>query len=409
MNKHGSCLFCKATLHHVFIDLGTSPPSNDFVKEENLALGEIYYPLKVFVCQSCWLVQLAEYKKAEALFGDEYVYFSSYSKAWLKHSENYTKEVIKRFALHEKSFVVELASNDGYLLQYIKQAGIPCLGIEPTASTAQAARERGIETISKFFGQNCARELLKLYPKPNLMIANNVLAHVPRINDFVGGIKTMLASDGVFTAEFPHLLRLIKENQFDTIYHEHFSYYSLFTMQKILNKNGLQLFDVQTLPTHGGSLRIYADHGQNKVTDSVDKILQEEIYQGIDQLKLYEGFQQKAEAIKIDLLAFLVDARKKGKTVAGYGAAAKGNTLLNYCGVKKDLLSYVVDASPYKQSKYLPGSRIPVYAEDRIKQDKPDYVLILPWNLKEEIADQLDYIRDWGGKFIISIPGLQIF
>jgi hypothetical protein len=409
MNKHGSCLFCKAALRHVFVDLGTAPPSNDFLKQEQLAVGETYYPLKTFVCRSCWLVQLAEYKKAEALFSDEYAYFSSYSKTWLKHCENYTKEVVKRFGLHEKSFVVELASNDGYLLQYIKQAGIPCLGVEPAASTAQVAQERGIKTILKFFGQNCARELLKLYPKPNLMIANNVLAHVPDINDFVGGIKTMLAADGVFTAEFPHLLRLVKEIQFDTIYHEHFFYYSLFAMQQILNQNGLQLFDVQTLPTHGGSLRIYADHGQNKPTENVDKILQEEMSQGINQLKFYEGFQQKVEAIKIDLLAFLVDARKTDKSVAGYGAAAKGNTLLNYCGVKKDLLPYVVDASPHKQSKYLPGSRIPVYAEDRIKQDKPDYVLILPWNLKEEIAAQLAYIRSWGGKFVIFIPDLQIF
>ncbi|HWK05334.1 MAG TPA: class I SAM-dependent methyltransferase [Puia sp.] len=405
------CRFCKTELKDVFIDLVNSPASNSFLTREQLGEPETFYPLKVFTCPSCFLVQLDEYKKSDAIFNSDYVYFSSFSTTWLEHSKKYTDKMVSRFGYDGGSRVIEIASNDGYLLQYFKEKKIPVLGIEPTANTARVAMDKGIETIVEFFGTRLASKLAADGIKADLLLGNNVLAHVPDIVDFVGGMKIILKDKGVITMEFPHLLALVTNNQFDTIYHEHFSYLSFSTVKKIFESQGLELFDVEELPTHGGSLRIYAKHkaDQDKeISAAVGVLLAKEAAAGMNSLAYYDHFQQKALAVKLDLTDFLVQQKRAGKSVAAYGAAAKGNTLLNYCGVKNDLVEYVVDANPHKQNKWLPASHIPVVDEAYLKEHRPDYVLILPWNLREEITRQLAYIRDWGGKFVIPIPHLEL-
>lgn len=405
------CRFCKNELSNVFIDLGHSPASNSFLEKEELDEPETYFPLKVYVCSKCYLVQIAEYKKSDAIFNDKYVYFSSYSKSWLAHSKEYVRLIEKRFGLNAQSLVIEIASNDGYLLQYFKEKNIPVLGIEPTANTAQIAKEKGIETMVDFFGMQLANKLVSQGVKADLLLGNNVLAHVPDIVDFVGGMKILLKQDGVITMEFPHLMQLIDHNQFDTIYHEHFSYLSFHTTQQIFASQGLELFDVEEIPTHGGSLRIYAKHAEDsskKISENVSSLLKKEAEKGMNSLPYYENLQKGAFNVKLDLISFLIQQKKEGKFVAGYGAAAKGNTLLNYCGIKQDLINIVADANPNKQNKFLPSSHIPVLNESFLKAYRPDYVIIFPWNLKEEIMGQLSYIKEWGGKFIIPIPSLEI-
>lgn len=406
------CRFCHTPLEHTFIDLVNSPASNSFLTQEQLNEPETYYPLKVFTCHHCFLVQVDEYKKSGAIFNSDYVYFSSYSTSWLQHAKKYTDLMMERFGYNKESQVIEIASNDGYLLQYFREKEIPVLGIEPTSNTAEVARAKGIDTITEFFGVKLAKQLSEDRKiKADLLLGNNVLAHVPDIVDFVGGMKIILAAKGVITMEFPHLLQLVDNNQFDTIYHEHFSYLSFYTVKKIFEAAGLEMFDVEEIPTHGGSLRIYAKHpedGSKPVSARVQQLLDKEQAKGIATLSYYDNFQQKALQVKLDLLTFLVEQKKAGKKVAAYGAAAKGNTLMNYCGVKSDLVDFVVDANPNKQNKWLPASHIPVVQEGRLKEQQPDYVLILPWNLKEEITQQLSYIREWGGKFVIPIPKLQI-
>jgi SAM-dependent methyltransferase len=407
-----NCRFCKSPLNHEFIDLVNAPASNSFLTKDQLNEPEAYYPLKVYVCDECFLVQVDEYKKSDAIFDSDYVYFSSFSTTWLAHAERYTDMVAERFGLTGSSLVVEVASNDGYLLQYFVQKKIPVLGVEPTRNTAMAAREKGVETITEFFGCDLARKLVEKDIKADLLLGNNVLAHVPDIVDFVGGMKILLRPQGVITMEFPHLLQLVENNQFDTIYHEHFSYLSFYTVKKIFADRGLTLFDVEEIPTHGGSLRIFAKHAENQdlpISGRVQELENKEKEKGISDLNYYKNFQQRAFAVKLDLLDFLIKAKKEGKKVAAYGAAAKGNTLLNYCGVKSDLISFVSDANPSKQDKYLPASHIPVTSEKQLKEQRPDYVIILPWNIKAEITGQLNYIRDWGGKFVVFIPALEIF
>jgi SAM-dependent methyltransferase len=363
------------------------------------------------VCDQCLLVQLDEYKKADQLFSKEYAYFSSYSTSWLAHSKRYTDEMITRFGFGSQSLVVEIASNDGYLLQYFKERNVTVLGIEPTESTATVARQKGIETLTEFFGINFAYEMVKEKGKADLLLGNNVLAHVPDINDFVGGMKIALKEQGVITVEFPHLLQLVWNNQFDTIYHEHFSYLSFTTVKKIFEAQGLEMFDVQEISTHGGSLRIFARHIEDQsksVLPSVSALLEKEKQAGLTTPAFYDGFQVKVDQVKIDFLKFLVEKKTERKKVVAYGAAAKGNTLLNYCGVRHDLINFVVDASPHKQGKFLPGSHIPVVNEARIRDEKPDYIIILPWNIKEEIVNQLSYVKEWGCKFVMAIPQIEI-
>jgi hypothetical protein len=372
---------------------------------------EVFYPLKVYTCANCRLVQVDEYKKSDAIFNSDYVYFSSFSRTWLEHSRKYTDQMVDRFGYDSRSLVIEIASNDGYLLQYFKQKDIPVLGIEPTANTAEVAIGKGIATVTDFFGVRLAKKLAAEGRKADLLLGNNVLAHVPDIVDFVAGMKILLKEDGVITMEFPHLQQLVDNNQFDTIYHEHFSYLSFTTVQKIFGSQGLELFDVEELPTHGGSLRIFARHQQHSVlpvTSRVAAMLNKEEAAGMNTLGYYDHFQQKALRVKLELSAFLIRQKEEGRKVAAYGAAAKGNTLLNYCGIKSDLIDFVVDANPHKQGKWLPASHIPVVAEDVLRQQRPDYVLILPWNLREEIVRQLEYIREWDGKFVVPIPHLQI-
>jgi 2-polyprenyl-3-methyl-5-hydroxy-6-metoxy-1,4-benzoquinol methylase len=405
------CRHCKAELELPFADLGAAPPSNAYLTHETKHAPEKYFPLRVLVCTNCWLVQTEDYAGAEELFSADYAYFSSFSTTWLQHAERYVRNMAQRFALGEQSLVVEVAANDGYLLQYAKADGIPCLGIEPTASTANAARAKGIEILEAFFGVEFARELVATGRQADLTAANNVLAHVPDINDFVGGFALLLKADGVATFEFPHLLNLIRQNQFDTIYHEHYSYLSLTAVKAIFTRNGLTVFDVEELPTHGGSLRVYAqrsDMGRRTTDARVTEMLQREATAGMTTPSFYENFQGRADKVKNDLLAFLLEARRNGKKVAGYGAAAKGNTLLNYAGVRPDLLPYVVDRNPAKQGKFLPGSRVPIVGEEELRRNKPDYVLILPWNLRDEVTGQLIYIREWGGRFITAVPSMEI-
>ncbi len=404
------CRFCNTELEYVFIDLINSPASNSFLTKEQLNEPEVFYPLKVYTCSNCFLVQVDEYKKSDAIFNNEYVYYSSYSTSWLAHAKQYVDMMTERFRLNEQSKVIELASNDGYLLQYFKEKNIPVLGIEPTANTAEVARQKNIETITEFFGADLATKLDLQGIRADLLLGNNVLAHVPDIIDFVAGMKLILNPTGIITMEFPHLMQLVENNQFDTIYHEHFSYLSFYTVKKIFESQGLVLFDVDEIPTHGGSLRIYAKHKENdliKISANVDVLLKEEEDKGMLNLSYYNNFQQKVLDIKLALISFLIEQKNAGKKVAAYGAAAKGNTLLNYCGIKNDLIEFVVDANPHKQNKYLPASHIPVVNEDHLKQTKPNYIIILPWNIKDEITKQLTYIKDWDAQFVISIPELS--
>lgn len=405
------CRHCRAELTLPLVDLGSAPPSNAYLTPQTLHAPEKHFPLRVLVCSECWLAQTEAYAGADELFPADYAYFSSYSTTWLKHAEQYVADMAQRFALNANSHIVEVAANDGYLLQYAKALGIPCLGVEPTTSTANAARAKGIEIVEAFFGVRLARQLAAQGKQADLTVANNVLAHVPDINDFVSGFAALLKPAGVATFEFPHLLRLVSENQFDTIYHEHYSYLSLTAVKRIFERNGLNVFDVEELPTHGGSLRVYAqrsDTGSRETGPQVPELLAMESAAGMTATAFYGGFQAKADQVKNDFLAFLIEAKRADKTVAGYGAAAKGNTLLNYAGVRPDLLPYVADRNPAKQDKFLPGCRIPVVAEAHLEQCQPDYVVILPWNLREEVMGQLAYIREWGGQFVVAVPSLKL-
>jgi SAM-dependent methyltransferase len=405
-----SCRLCGAELEQVFVDLGVSPLANAYLQPVDLSRMEPFYPLTVYVCAACRLVQLPAVQRPEEMFS-EYAYFSSYSESWLRHAEAYVDEMITRFALNGQSHVVEIASNDGYLLQYFKARGVPVLGIEPAGNVARVAQEAGIPTLVEFFGAATARELAATRERPDLIVGNNVLAHVPALNDFIHGLKLLLAPDGVVTMEFPHLLRLMAENQFDTIYHEHLSYFSLLAVEYAFSQHGLDLFDVEELPTHGGSLRIYARHarvGTHSARARVRDLRARELKAGLDQMDTYTGFGRQVAETKRALLAFLIREKSAGKTVVGYGAPAKGNTLLNYCGIRTDFLDYTVDRSPHKQGWLLPGTRIPIYEPERIAETRPDYVLILPWNLKDEIIGQMAHIRDWGGKFVVSIPSVEV-
>lgn len=405
-----NCRHCAALLELTLVDLGSAPPSNAYLTAEKLRQPEKSFPLRVLVCESCWLVQTEDFARADELFDADYAYFSGYSSTWLEHVERYVRDMVRRFRLDAKSYVVEVAANDGSLLKHVKAEGIPCIGIEPTAGTAAAARAKGIPIIEAFFGVDLGRELASR-ARADLTVANNVLGHVPDINDFVAGFATLLQPNGVATFEFPHVLRLVGANQFDTIYHEHFSYLSLTTASRILAANGLTVFDVEELPTHGGSLRVFAqrsDAGEHPRERQVDALLACETSAGIETSAYYAGFQAKAERIKNDFLRFLLEANERGKSVAAYGAAAKGNTLMNFAGVRPDLVRFVVDANPAKQGKFMPGSRIPIVAEERLRRDRPDYVVILPWNLRAELERKIAYITDWGGKFVTAIPRLEV-
>jgi SAM-dependent methyltransferase len=405
------CRFDTLPLSAVFVDLGFCPPSNSYLLKEQLNNSEAYYPLKLYVSDRTFLVQVDELKSAHEIFSEDYAYFSSFSKSWLKHAENYVEMMVSRFGIDKDWQVVELASNDGYLLQYFKQRGVPVLGVDPSLSVATAARQKGIDTRVDFFGTELANQLKAAGVRADLLLGNNVLAHVPDLNDFVGGMKVLLSEDGIITMEFPHLMNLVDGVEFDTIYHEHFSYFSFYTVIKIFAAHGLEIFDVDEIPTHGGSLRIYAQHtnGPQSVSPNVNALLEKEKKKGMQTLEYYKGFQDKVDQVKIGLLKFLIEQKEAGKKVAAYGAAAKGNTLLNFCGVRGDFISFVVDACDYKQGHYLPGSHIPIVSEDRIREEKPDYIVILPWNLKDEIVEQLSYIREWGGQFVIPIPKLRCF
>ena len=405
------CRHCGTEVTLQLIDLGSAPPSNAYLTAETLRAPEKWFPLRVLVCTECWLAQTEDYAGAGELFSADYAYFSSYSTSWLNHAESYVTDMAARFALDENSHVVEIAANDGYLLQFVKARGIPCLGIEPTASTAAAAREKNIPIIEDFFGVRLARELVDQSKQADLTVANNVLAHVPDINDFVSGFAALLKPTGVATFEFPHLLRLVAENQFDTIYHEHFSYLSLTAVSRIFAHNGLTVFDVEELSTHGGSLRVFAQRensGTHAIASRVAEMLAREGAAGMTTPDYYAGFQSRADQIKNAFLAFLIEAKNTGKKVIAYGAAAKGNTLLNYAGVRPDLLPWVIDRNPAKQGKYLPGSRIPIVDETRLREERPDYVVILPWNLRDEVMAQLSYIREWDGQFVTAVPSLTI-
>lgn len=407
-----NCRFCQNELKYEFVDLGFSPPSNSFLMREELNEPEVFFPLKIMVCEECFLVQIDEFAKHEDIFNSDYVYFSSFSTSWLAHSKAYTEMMIKRFSYDHKSKVIEIASNDGYLLQFFKDQGVPVLGIEPTPNTAAAAKDKGIESIIDFFGVRLAEVLVSQGTKADLLLGNNVLAHVPDINDFVSGLKILLNPKGVITIEFPHILQMIYKNQFDTIYHEHFSYLSFSVVQRVFNKHGLVMFDVEEISTHGGSLRVFAKHAENEsqpVSERVEEVLLKEVAFGLNEISTYQSYQESSEKVKDDFLSFLIMAKREGKMVVGYGAAAKGVTLLNFCGVRKDLMRYVVDASPHKRDKFLPGIHIPVLDEENIKIDKPDYVVILPWNLEAEITNQIVYVREWGGQFVTAVPKIRVF
>jgi len=405
------CRFCGRGLSRTFVDLGMSPLCETYPSAADFNRGEVYYPLHVYVCEECFLVQLEQYESAESIFSD-YLYFSSYSDSWLKHAENYCNKMKACFGLNGQSFVVEVASNDGYLLQYFVKQSVPVLGVEPAANVAKVAVAKGVPTLVRFFGVQVANELAADGRCADLVLGNNVLAQVPDLNDFVEGLKILLKPQGVLTLEFPHLLRLIERNEFDTIYHEHFSYFSLLTTVRILEAHGLKLFDVEELATHGGSLRVYAcrteDHTR-RVEPIVWELIAQEEKAGLASLEGYESFALQVKQTKLELVEFLLAAARQGKTVAGYGAPGKSATLLHYCGIGKDLIEYTVDRSPHKQGRFLPGSHIPIYHPDRIRETKPDYVVILPWNLKDEIQKQLQFIRDWGGRFVVPIPNLAIY
>lgn len=405
------CRHCGSELHLNFLDLGSAPPSNAYLSHEALSAPETWYPLRLLVCETCWLVQTEDHAGREQLFTNDYAYFSSMSTSWLDHAQRYVGDMVQRLGLGPHSTVVEIAANDGYLLQYVAQAGIPCYGIEPTASTAAAAKAKGLDILDRFFGLALAAEMAAQGKQADLMVANNVLAHVPDINDFVAGFATLLKPEGVATFEFPHLMRMMEHNQFDTAYHEHYSYLSLTAVQRIFQAKGLTVFDVQELPTHGGSLRVLAqrsDSGTHAVQNNVAAVLLAETRAGMSRSSAYTEFQCKAEAVKDGLLAFLLQAKQQGLRVGAYGAAAKGNTLLNFAGVRPDMLPYVVDRSPGKQGKFMPGSRIPIVHEDHLWADRPDYIVILPWNLRDEVTDQLVKARTWGARFVVAVPALDV-
>ncbi len=406
MKNDSSCRFCNTPLEHTFVDLGMSPLCERFLLRDQLNQMEPFYPLKVYVCSNCFLVQLPEYVSPEDIF-TEYAYFSSYSESWLQHAKNYTESMIERFKLDSKAEVIELASNDGYLLQYFVEKGIAALGIEPAKNVARVAIEKGIPTITEFFGVKLARKMSQEGKKADLLLGNNVLAQVPDINDFVAGMKIVLKPQGVITVEFPHLMRLIEGNQFDTIYHEHFSYFSFIAAERIFAGHGITLFDVEELRTHGGSIRVYGRHGEDvskPLTGRALELKERELRAGYARMETYSTFANKVEETKRRLLQILVEVKNQGKKIVGYGAPGKGNTLLNYCGIRSDFLDYTVDRNPYKHGRFTPGTHIEIFPPDRIKQDRPDYLFILPWNLKEEIIRQMAFIREWGGKFIVPIP-----
>ena len=405
------CRFCGASLQKTFVDLGMSPLCETYPSATDLNRGEIYYPLHVYVCHKCFLVQLEEYESHENIFSD-YAYFSSYSDSWLKHCEMYCDRMMKRFGLSQHSFVVEVASNDGYLLQYFVERNVPVLGIEPAANVAKVATEKGVPTLVRFLGAQLAEELAAEGHCADLVLGNNVLAQVPDLNDFVEGLKVLLKPEGVLTLEFPHLLRLIERNEFDTIYHEHFSYFSMLTTVRILEAHGMRVFDVEELTTHGGSLRVFACRGENQTHNlepSVPRVITEEESAGLASAEGYDTFAQQVKHTKLALVDFLLMAAREGKSVAGYGAPGKSATLLHYCGIGKDLIEYTVDRSPYKQGRFLPGTHIPIHHPSRIGETKPDYVVILPWNLKDEIMQQLQFIREWGGRFVVPIPEVKVY
>lgn len=409
--KQPLCSFDGKILKHSFVDLGMSPLANAFLSPERLNSAETFYPLRVYVCEDCFLVQLEQFASPDRLFND-YAYFSSYSDSWLQHAKAYTDMMVERFGFNQESQVIEIASNDGYLLQYFQEKNIPVLGIEPAANVAKVAEDKGITTLVKFFGVETAKKLAINVQQADLLLGNNVLAHVPDLNDFIGGMKIALKAHGIFTMEFPHILQLIQENQFDTIYHEHCSYFSFLTVEKIFAAHGLTLFDVEELSTHGGSLRIYGKHDwatEPPVSQRVAQLKEKERQAGLDRIETYLQFGEKVKETKRKLLKFIVEVKDRGKAIAGYGAPAKGNTLLNYCGIGTDFIDYVVDRSPHKQGLFLPGTHIPIYPPDKIKETQPDYLLILPWNIKDEIMQQMAYIREWGGKFVVLIPEVQVY
>ncbi len=404
------CRFCRSPLSEVFVDLGLSPLCQTQIAPEQLHVGETFYPLQVMVCSECFLVQLDEYVKPEIIFGKTYPYFSSYSDSWVEHAKKYVDAMILRFGINKDSLVVELASNDGYLLQHFLARGVPCLGVEPAANVADAARRNGINTISRFFGRQVAGEIEAEHGKADLVIGNNVLAHVPDLNDFVSGIVGLVKDEGLVTMEFPHLVRLVESNQFDTIYHEHFSYFSFSTVDRIFAGHGLHIFDVEELPTHGGSLRIYActaKPGRQRLPRAIE-LLQRERAMGIESLEYYACFEDRVRKTKRILLEFLIKAKSQGKTIVGYGAPGKGNTLLNYCGIRQDFLDYTVDRNPHKQGTWTPGARIPIRDPSAIDQTRPDYILILPWNLRDEIVGSMAHVRRWGGRFVVPIPEVEV-
>jgi SAM-dependent methyltransferase len=405
------CRFCGAPLHHTLVDLGMSPLCESYVSADHMNQMEPFYPLHVYVCEQCYLVQLEEYVSREDIF-TEYAYFSSFATSWLDHVKRYTHQMIDRFGLNENSFVMEVASNDGYLLQYFVEKGVPCLGIEPAANVAKSAEEKGVPTLVEFFGVPLATRLAAEGKQADLIAGNNVLAQVPDLNDFVEGLKLALKPGGVITIEFPHLMQLLNQNQFDTIYHEHFSYFSFISAEKIFAAHELTLFDVEELPTHGGSLRIYARHADDStkpVSERAIELHNREIQAGYTDMATYANFGEQVKETKRKLLSFLIQARRDGKTVVGYGAPGKGNTLLNYCGIRTDFLDFTVDRNPYKQGKFLPGTHIPILHPDKIQETRPDYVFILPWNFKDEIMQQLAFIREWGGQFVVPIPEVTVY
>lgn len=405
------CRFSGQPLHHTFVDLGMSPLANSYLNAEHLNQAEKFYPLHAYISEDTLLVQLEQFETPDSIFSD-YAYFSSYSESWLKHAEAYTNLMIEKFGFNQSHQVIEIASNDGYLLQYFVQKGVPVLGIEPAANIAEVAKVKGIPSITKFFGVQTAKELVVQGIQADLLIGNNVLAHVPDLNDFVAGMKIILKPNGVVTMEFPHVLKLIQGNQFDTIYHEHFSYFSFLTVEKIFAAHGLTLFDVDELPTHGGSLRIYAKHQESEtfaISDRVAELKAKEVAFKMDKMETYTQFGEQVKATKRKLLSFMLNAKTEGKSIVGYGAPAKGNTLLNYCGIGRDFIDYTVDLNPYKQNMSLPGTHIPIFAPDKLRETKPNYVLILPWNLKEEIMEQMAFIGEWGGKFVVPVPEVQVY
>lgn len=404
------CRSCKRQLPPPFLDLGNSPLSNAYLSEKDVHKPEPYFPLEIYYCHHCHLVQLDEFETPEHIFSADYAYFSSYSSSWLAHCKSYVDMMVERFSLNKKCLVMEIASNDGYLLQYFKKYSIPVLGVEPSKNTAEIATGKGIPTDITFFNTTYATEMARTSHLADLIIGNNVLAHNPDLNDFAEGLRIGLKPQGIITMEFPHLLKLIKNNQFDTIYQEHYSYLSLHAVQYLFNSHNLEIFDVEQLPTHGGSLRIYAKHLNNKtkISSRIREMLETERRAGLCDPSTYENFSGKVKTTKRALLEYLIGVKKEGKTIVGYGAPAKGNTLLNYCGIRTDFLDYTVDANPHKQNLFLPGTHIPILHPDRIKIDKPEYILILPWNIKEEILEQLSYVHEWRGKFIIPIPELQV-